>query len=501
MNSSLKGTCVNCDKETILYECIDCLLKNKPITKNIEVKEKYEVNLLVDKYSPKTLKDLVGNKNQVIKAKNWIKNFKSKTPGTPTALLIIGTPGIGKTTLAKNLLKEFNFDTIEFNASDIRNQKLVKEHFKNIIGKVSITSMMGGTRFNGIIMDEVDGMSSGDKGGMSELISFINPNKGLRKNKRKPVVYNNPIICISNEDFDKKINDLKKECEVIKFLKPKKSELYDLIVKICKNEGKELSDDVIFKIVDFSQHDIRKLLGLLEFYFKNNSLNIEKFLDTQDKKNIHSNLFDSCLKIITENLQEKDIIRIFDEYTVVLNQIIHENLLTNYQNFKGNDSIKLENLESNYEAIAYGDILDGKLYREHLYEVTDYMGYNTTLAIAQNLKNLEKYQYLKHQEIVYSKILSKFSIALNNFKLKTLFKRFFGNINSIENLSILLEVFFNYFISDTNKIKPLLTKLELDEIEKIQKIIKLNKNNSICRKDTIINEMDKKEIKKIHQSI
>ena len=44
-----------------------------------------------------------------------------------------------KTTLGNNLLKEFNYDIIEFNASDIRNQKLVKEHFKNIIGKVSIT--------------------------------------------------------------------------------------------------------------------------------------------------------------------------------------------------------------------------------------------------------------------------------------------------------------------------------------------------------------------------
>ena len=228
---------------------------------------------------------------------------------------------------------------------------------------------------------------------------------------------------------------------------------------------------------------------------------MEEFLETQGKKNIHANLFDSCLKIITEKLQEKDVIRIFDEYTVVLNQIIHQNLLTNYQNFKGNDFLKLENLENNYEALAYGDILDGKLYREHLYEVIDYMGYNTTLAIAHYLNNLEKYQYLKHHEIIYSKILSKFSIALNNFKLKTIFKKFFGNINSISNLSILLEIFFNYFIYDTDKVKSLLTKLELDEIEKIQKIIKLNKNNSICRKDTIINEMDKKEIKKIYQSI
>ena len=501
MNLTKKGICVKCQRETILYECIHCLIKNKPKKISVNSSQSGDSCLLVDKYSPKSLKDLVGNKTQIIRAKNWIKNFKSKTQGTPPGLLIIGTPGIGKTTLAKNLLKEFGYDTIEFNASDIRNQKLVKEHFKNIIGKVSITSMMGNTRYNGIIMDEVDGMSSGDKGGMSELISFINPNKGLRKNKRKPASYNNPIICISNEDFDKKINDLKKECEVIRFVKPKKSELYDLIVKICKEESKKITDDIIFKIVDFSQYDIRKLLGLLEFYFKNNSINIDEFLETQSLKNIHSNLFDSCLKILTEDLKERDIIRIFEEYNVVINQIIHENLLSNYQNYKGTEDQKLDNLEKNYEAIAYGDILDGKLYREHMYEVTEYMGYNTTLAIAQNLKKLEKYQYLKHHEIIYSKILSKFSIALNNFKLKNLFKKFFDNINSSENLSILMEIFFNYFISNPEKINSLLSKMELDEIEKVQKVIKLNKNNSIGRKDIIINEMEKKEIKKIYQSI
>ena len=187
-------------------------------------------------------------------------------------------------------------------------------------------------------MDEVDGMSSGDKGGMSELISFINPNKGLRKNKKKPLQYNNPIICISNEDYDKKINDLKKECEVIKFLKPKKTELYDLILNIGEKEGVKLTDDIIFKIVEYSQNDIRKLLCLLEFYFKNNSLNIDNFLENLSKKNIHSNLFDSCLKILTEKVEEKEMLVLFEEYNVVLNQIIHENILTNYQNFKGTDT-------------------------------------------------------------------------------------------------------------------------------------------------------------------
>ena len=85
--------------------------------------------------------------------------------------------------------------------------------------------------------------------------------------------------------------------------------------------------------------------------------------------------------------------------------------------------------------------------------------------------------------------------------MKNNFKRFFNNINSSSNLILFLEIFFYYFISNPQKIKKYLNKLELDEIEKIQKIIKLNKLNSIGRKDILINELDKKEIKKIYSNI
>lgn len=495
-----KNLCKNCNNETILMECYKCLLKyTNQLDNNENNNENNENNkgiLLVNKYAPQSINDLVGNKFQIQKAKAWLKNYKTKKEGTKPALLIIGSPGLGKTTLANKLLKELGYETIEFNASDIRNQKIVKQHLQNIIGKVSITSMMGSKRYNGIIMDEVDGMSTGDKGGMSELIRFINPNKGLRKNNKKTIKYTNPIICISNESHSKKITDLKKECEVIKFIKPKKSELYELIVNICEKENKKIEDDIIFKIVDYSQYDIRKLLGLLEFYFKNQSLEIDKFLENIEKKNINSNLFDSCLKILTQDLEEKELLKIFNEYNVVINQIIHENILTNYQNFKGDEILKLENLEENYKALVCGDIIDGKLYREHLYEVTNYLGYVSSIYIVKNLGKLERYQYLKNPNVIYSKILSKFSISLNNFKLKTNYKKIF-NINSLENLNILLEIFLNYFITNSEKVKPFLNKFKIEDIEKIQKIVKMTKNNSIGRKDTVLNELEKKDIKTI----
>ncbi len=493
------NNCLTCSNKTILRQCARCLSKNPSFLsdKNKKTRSKSACSLWVEKYAPNNIDSIVGNKLSVTKAKNWIKNYKSKKENTKPGLLIVGSPGIGKTTLAKILLKEFNYETVEFNASDIRNQKLVKENFKNIIGKISITSMMGVKKKIGIIMDEVDGMSSGDKGGMSELISFINPNKGLRKNKKKPLQYNNPIICISNEDFDKKINDLKKECEVLKFQKPKRSELYDLVSKICENEKLKIEDEMIFKIIDYSQLDIRKLICLLEYYSKNEDSNVEIFLENIDKKNIHANLFDSTLKIITQNLPNREIINIFDEFNLIINQTIHENLLTNYSNYKNSESQKLDNLEKNYQSLMIGDLFEGRLYKDHVYEANEYLGYLTCVNLSNNLNELDQYQYLKDSEITYSKILSKFSISLNNYKTKVNYQKIFNLSNSLENCYFLFEIFLNYmFYNKSNFKKVCLDKeLDIDDVEKISKIIKTLKTNSISEKDILLNEIDKKNIK------
>ncbi len=149
------------------------------------------MSLWTQKYSPKCIKDIVGNKLAISKAQQWLHDYQNEIENTKRALLITGKPGIGKTTLAKLLLSENCYEIIEFNASDIRNQKLVRDKLKNIIGKISISSLMGGKKYIGIIMDEVDGMSTGDKGGISELISFINPNKGKKKKIKK--YYNTQI--------------------------------------------------------------------------------------------------------------------------------------------------------------------------------------------------------------------------------------------------------------------------------------------------------------------
>ena len=133
----------------------------------------------LEKYRPKKISELIGNYNNIEHIKKWLKDFKDNKPNTNPAFLIMGAPGTGKTTAAKCILEYFNYNVIEFNASDIRAQKNVKEKLNNILNNDNLTKLTNTKKkITAIIMDEVDGMIGGDRGGISELISILCPIKG-----------------------------------------------------------------------------------------------------------------------------------------------------------------------------------------------------------------------------------------------------------------------------------------------------------------------------------
>jgi replication factor C subunit 1 len=93
----------------------------------------------VDKYKPQRSSDLIGSTETMKKLSDWLKSwedvhvkktrtipFAKENPGAKAAL-ISGPPGIGKTSIATILAKEFGYEVLELNASDTRNKKLVSE--------------------------------------------------------------------------------------------------------------------------------------------------------------------------------------------------------------------------------------------------------------------------------------------------------------------------------------------------------------------------------------
>lgn len=62
-------------------------------------------------------------------------------------------------------------------------------------------------------MDEVDGMSAGDRGGVADLIASIKISKV-------------PIICICNDRYSQKLKSLVNYCLLLSFRKPTKQQVF-----------------------------------------------------------------------------------------------------------------------------------------------------------------------------------------------------------------------------------------------------------------------------------
>ena len=145
--------------------------------------------------------------------KDFLYNFeKNKSDITiQRGIYIYGNSGSGKTYFIEDILKSINYDTILYNASDIRNKNIIDNITQNNMSNQNVVSLFQGKKKNiAIVMDEIDGMNSGDKGGINTLIKIIRPKK--TKKQKLEEISSVPIICIGNNQTDKKIKELMKNC-------------------------------------------------------------------------------------------------------------------------------------------------------------------------------------------------------------------------------------------------------------------------------------------------
>ena len=144
---------------------------------------------------------------------SFLTNFKSSRNNllNKRGIYLSGTPGVGKTEFITRLLKANNFDCVLYNASDVRNKTIIETITKHNMSDRNVISMFyNKTNPIVIVMDEIDGMNSGDKGGINALIKLIRPKK--TKKQLTENITSNPIICIGNHETDKKIKELTKVC-------------------------------------------------------------------------------------------------------------------------------------------------------------------------------------------------------------------------------------------------------------------------------------------------
>jgi replication factor C subunit 1 len=247
-----------------------------------------EVNLWTTKYAPSDMSDIIGNQGVINKLSTWLddwedvvindnkkdvsSSFKKGRVENPNAraCLISGDPGIGKTTAVRLIAQDKGYRTFELNASDQRNKGVINKG----VGYLMDSRTLGGGDQKGeildknlIIMDEIDGMGGNeDRGGVAALIQIIKNTK-------------TPIICICNDRQSQKLKTLANHCYDLRFNKPDKRQVVQLLLRICDKENLPAESNALEYLVESVNNDIRQSINFLELWARRNrSL---KFFDVQ----------------------------------------------------------------------------------------------------------------------------------------------------------------------------------------------------------------------------
>lgn len=203
---------------------------------------------------------MVGNEEARNSFVDWLVKWKRGAK----PILLVGPPGIGKTTLAWITAKEFGYDIVGLNASDVRNKTNIDDILTPLLGN---TTLLGKSL---IFIDEVDGIHGrSDFGGVEALIKIL---------KESTI----PIILAANSDQSDKMKAIKKTTKTI-YLKPVPPRLLRLYLeKVLRDEGEKLSPGSMIKVITESRGDIRSMLNLTQAQVTGFDAPTDKSFETLD---------------------------------------------------------------------------------------------------------------------------------------------------------------------------------------------------------------------------
>lgn len=309
---------------------------------------------LFEKYRPKKFSDIKGQDVAIDKLKAFISSFE-KGIAKKKAILFHGPAGTGKTTLAHVLASELGYEIFELNASDLRNRQKLDEVLKPSTLQKSLFS-----KGKIILIDEVDGVTTTEYGGLPELVVILEKSKF-------------PIIITCNDIWQNKFSLIRTKCELVGLKEISYSAVLDLIRSVAKLENRPVNENVFKEIAAKSRGDLRAALNDLQsIIHSEQSAIMQEEIGLREKA---QDIFNALKEVFKLRTNDKTL-ETFNSVEMDMDQIklwIEENIPAEYRG---------ESLAKAFDALSRADIFKGRIHRQQHWHFLVYENFFLTAGIS-----------------------------------------------------------------------------------------------------------------------
>ena len=313
-----------------------------------------------EKYRPKSLSEVVGNPKAVGELKAWAESWNKGIP-SKRAVILIGSPGIGKTTSAEALANDMGWGIIEMNASDQRTGEAIRSvalrgSQSNTFGADGgyLSTTEGGRKL--IVLDEADSLfGNADRGAMPVINELV-------KTTRQPVI----LIVNDFNALSRKSSTLKTQTIQITFMKPSTISMSKVLKKIAIAEGVDITDEAVKSIAENAGGDMRAAVrDLQSVALGRTEVRAEDTADLTGRV-VRKSMYDLMGAIFRKSdaMGSRLLLRSIDEEPSYVLLWLDENMPYEYTN--------TSDLMRGYNALSRADIFLGRVNRRQYYGLWSY---------------------------------------------------------------------------------------------------------------------------------
>ncbi len=314
-----------------------------------------EGKLWIHHHRPNTLKAVPQPKG-IAALEKFVRNFAKQKK---KAMLLYGPSGTGKSCAVHALAKDLNWEIVELNASDVRNEEQINEKLGNALKQRSL--FFAGKLF---LVDEIDGVSgTDDRGGVPALVDLIAKS-------------NFPIILTAQDPWEKKFSTLRTKSVLVEFPSLPADSIVAILQEVCQKEKIDADPAVLKSVARRSAGDLRSAINDLQLLSQGAAKLTQKSLEVLGERNRLEQMKTALVKVF-RNSDPALALGAFDQTDTDIDEIFHwldHNLAKEYENPK--DRARA------YDILSRADVFRGRIRRQQHWRFLSHIFELITAGIA-----------------------------------------------------------------------------------------------------------------------